>query len=99
MFETIFRYLTKHNSTVIYVSMWCNTGLGQCWATYLHPRHTKYCQRVMAAHQPHFAYCGGGGGLCMALIGRDNFLKNRPQSKNVLFDVHNYASLLLCHLF
>jgi hypothetical protein len=30
---------------------------------------------VMAAHQPHFAYCGGGGGgWFMALIGRDNFL-------------------------
>jgi hypothetical protein len=26
-------------------------------------------------------------------------LINRPQPKNVLFDVHNYPSLLLCHLF
>jgi hypothetical protein len=34
----------------------------QCCATFLHSRHTKYCRRVMAAHQPHFAYCGGEGG-------------------------------------
>jgi hypothetical protein len=26
-------------------------------------------------------------------------LINRPQPKNVLFDVHNYPSLLLCNLF
>jgi hypothetical protein len=26
-------------------------------------------------------------------------LINRPQPKNVLFDVHNYPSILLCHLF
>jgi hypothetical protein len=28
----------------------------------LDSRHTKYCRTVMAANQPHFAYCGGGGG-------------------------------------
>jgi hypothetical protein len=26
--------------------------LKQCCATFLHSRHTKYCRRVMAAHQP-----------------------------------------------
>jgi hypothetical protein len=36
-------------------------ALIQCCATFLHSRHTKYCRRVMAAHQPHFAYCGVGG--------------------------------------
>jgi hypothetical protein len=36
--------------------------LQQCCATFLHSRHSKYCRRVMAAHQPHVAYCGGGGG-------------------------------------
>jgi hypothetical protein len=35
--------------------------LDQCCATFLHSRHTKYCRRVMAAHQPQFAYCEGGG--------------------------------------
>jgi hypothetical protein len=50
----------------------------------------------MAAHQPHFAYCGGGG-----VYGTDwtrQLLINRPQPKNVLFDVHNYPSLLLRNL-
>jgi hypothetical protein len=45
----------------------------------------------MAAHQPHFAYCGGGGGVEM-VYGIDwprQLLINRPQSKNVLFDVYN----------
>jgi hypothetical protein len=36
--------------------------IAQCCATFPHSRHTKYCRRVMAAHQPHFAYCRGGGG-------------------------------------
>jgi hypothetical protein len=39
-------------------------ALAQCCATFLHSRRTKYCQRVMTAHQPHFEYCGGGGGDC-----------------------------------
>jgi hypothetical protein len=34
--------------------------LDQCCANFLHSWHTKYCRRVMAAHQPHFAYCWGG---------------------------------------
>jgi hypothetical protein len=36
--------------------------LHQCCATFLHSRHISYCRWVMAAHQPHLAYCGGGGG-------------------------------------
>jgi hypothetical protein len=36
--------------------------LDQCCTTFLHSRHTKYCRRVMAAHQPHFAYFWSGGG-------------------------------------
>jgi hypothetical protein len=35
---------------------------------------------------------GGGDWLRLLLI-------NWPQPKNVLFDVHNYPYLLLCHLF
>jgi hypothetical protein len=38
-------------------------GLNQCCATFLHSWHTKYCRRVMA-HQPHFAW-GGGGARCV----------------------------------
>jgi hypothetical protein len=34
-------------------------GVVQCCATFLHSRHTKYCRRVMAAHQ---IIVGGGGG-------------------------------------
>jgi hypothetical protein len=51
----------------------------------------------MAAHQPHSADCGGGGGY--GIDWPRQLLINRPQSKNVLFDVHNYPSLLLCNLF
>jgi hypothetical protein len=52
----------------------------------------------MAAHQPHFEYWGGGE----MVYGTDwprQLLINRPQPKNVLFDVNNYPTLLLCHLF
>jgi hypothetical protein len=71
--------------------------LCHCCATFLHSRHTKYCRRVKAAHQPHFAYCREE-----MVYGTDwprQLLINRPQPKNVLFDVHNYPSFLLCHLF
>jgi hypothetical protein len=51
----------------------------QCCATFLHSRHTKYCRRVMAAHQPRFAYCGGWGRRFMAFIRRDNFLEIDPR--------------------
>jgi hypothetical protein len=72
--------------------------LTQCCATFLHSRHTKYCRRVMAAHQHHFAYCGGWE-MVYGIDWPWQVLINRSQPKNVLFDVHNYASLLLCHLF
>jgi hypothetical protein len=52
----------------------------------------------MAAHQPHFEYCRGGG-LVYGINWLRQLLINRPQPKNVLFNVHNYPSLLLCHLF
>jgi hypothetical protein len=70
----------------------------QCCATFLHLRHTKYCRRVMAAHQPNFQYCGGGGGGVYGIVWPQRLI-NRPQPKNVLFDVPNYPSLLLCNLF
>jgi hypothetical protein len=41
----------------------------------------------MATHQPHFAYCWGGE----MVYGTDwlrQLIINRPQPKNVLFDVH-----------
>jgi hypothetical protein len=41
--------------------------LDQCWATFLHSQHTRFCRRVMAAHQPHFEYCGGGGEMDVLL--------------------------------
>jgi hypothetical protein len=77
------------------LSVWYS--LNQCCATFLHSRHIKYCRSVMAAHQPHFAYCGGE-----MVYGTDwprQLLINRHQPKNVLFYVYNYPSLLLCHLF
>jgi hypothetical protein len=49
----------------------------------------------MAAHQPHFAYCGEGGGTVYGVDRPRQLLINRPQPKNVLFDVHNYPSSLL----
>jgi hypothetical protein len=54
----------------------------------------------MAAPQPHFAYfVGGGGEMVYGIDWPRQLLINRPQPKNVLFDVHNYPSLLLCRLF
>jgi hypothetical protein len=75
--------------------------LAQCCATFLHSRQTKYCRRVMAAHQPLFCILWeeGGGEMVYGIDWPRQLLINRPQSKNVLFDVHNYPSLLLCHLF
>jgi hypothetical protein len=49
----------------------------------------------MAAHQPHFAYCvwgGGGEDTVYDIVWPRQLLINRPQPKNVLFDVHNYPS-------
>jgi hypothetical protein len=70
----------------------------QCCATFLHSQHTKYCRRVMAAHQPPFYICGRGGEMVHGTDWPRQLLINRPQPKNVLFDVHDYPSLL-CHLF
>jgi hypothetical protein len=73
----------------------------QCCATFLHSQHTKYCRRVMVAHHPHFAYWVGGWGGGKMVYGIDwprQFIINLPQPQNVLFDVHNYPSLLLRHL-
>jgi hypothetical protein len=42
---------------------------------------------------------GGGGETVYGIDCQRQLLINRPQPKNVLFDVHNYPSLLLCHLF
>jgi hypothetical protein len=52
----------------------------------------------MAAHQPHFAYCGGAE-MVYGIDWPRQLLINRPQPKNVLSDVHNYPPLLLRHLF
>jgi hypothetical protein len=41
---------------------------------------------------------GGGGDMVYGIDWPQQLLINRPKSKNVLFDVHNYPSLL-CHLF
>jgi hypothetical protein len=62
-------------------------ALKQRCATFLHSRHTKYCRRVMAAQ------------MVYGIDWPRQLLINRPQPKNVLFDVHNYPSLLLCHEF
>jgi hypothetical protein len=85
----------KENIHIIFIV------LLQCCATFLQLRHTKYCLRVMAAHQPHFAYIvgGGGGELVYGIDWPRKLLINRPQPKNVLFGVHNYPSLLFCRLF
>jgi hypothetical protein len=40
-----------------------------------------------------------GGGMVYGIDWPRQLLINRPQPKNVLFDVHNYPSLLLYHLF
>jgi hypothetical protein len=74
-------------------ALWFSYDISQCCATFLHSRHTKYCRRVMAAHQPHFSYCGGGGRWFMALIGRDNFLWIDPNRK--IF----YLMFVIIHLY
>jgi hypothetical protein len=48
---------------------------------------------------PIFHIVGGGGEMVYGIYWLRQLLINRPQPKNVLFDVHNYPSLLLCHLF
>jgi hypothetical protein len=40
----------------------------------------------MAAHQPHFIYCGGGGEMVFGIDWPRQHLINLPQPKNVLFD-------------
>jgi hypothetical protein len=45
----------------------------------------------MAAHRPHFAYCGGG---VMALIGRDNFLYKSTPTKKMF-----YLMFTIIHLY
>jgi hypothetical protein len=55
--------------------------LGQCCATFLHSRHTKYCRRVMAAHQPHSAYCGGEGDGLWHLLAATTSYKSTPTEK------------------
>jgi hypothetical protein len=73
--------------------------LQQCCSTFPHSWHTKYCRRVMAAHHnPILHVVGGGGGVYGIDLPRQLPIK-QTQTKNVLFDVHNYPSLLLCHLF
>jgi hypothetical protein len=52
----------------------------------------------MAAHQTRFAIVGGGG-MIYVIDWPRQLLINRPQPKNVLFDVHNHPSLLLSHSF
>jgi hypothetical protein len=66
--------------------------LQQCCATFLHSRHTKYCRRVMAAHQPHFAYCGGGDGLWHWLAATTSY-KSTPTKK--MF----YLMFIIIHLY
>jgi hypothetical protein len=73
--------------------------LDQCCANFLHLRHTKYCRRVMVAHKRPFCILGGVGGVVYGIDWPWQLHINRPQPENVLFDVHNYSSLLLCHLF
>jgi hypothetical protein len=41
----------------------------------------------------------GGGEMVYDIDWPRQLLINRPQPKKVLFDFHNYLSLLLCHLF
>jgi hypothetical protein len=41
----------------------------------------------------------GGGEMVYGIDWPQQLLINRPQPKNVLFDVHNYPLLLLRHLF
>jgi hypothetical protein len=41
----------------------------------------------------------GGGEMVYGIDWPRQLLINRPQQKNVPFDVHNYPSLLLRHLF
>jgi hypothetical protein len=67
--ETLSLYYIKPIDMVQKKKTVMHIMLHQCCATFLHSRHTKYCRRVMEAHQHHFAYCGVE--WFMALIGRD----------------------------
>jgi hypothetical protein len=53
--------------------------LVQCCATFLHSRHI--CRRVMAAHQPHFEYCGGGGRWFTHSLAATTSYKSTPTEK------------------
>jgi hypothetical protein len=53
----------------------------------------------MATYQPHFAYCGGGGGMVYGIDWPRQLIKKRPQQKNVQYDVQNCPSLLFKDLF
>jgi hypothetical protein len=41
----------------------------------------------------------GEGEIVYGIDQPRQLLTNRPQPKNILFDIHNYPSLLLRHLF
>jgi hypothetical protein len=69
-----------------------NNDLHQYCASFLHSRHTKYCRRVMAAHQPILHIVGEGGEMVYGIDWPRQLIINRPQPKNVLFDVHNYVT-------
>jgi hypothetical protein len=60
--------------------------------------HTKYCLKVMAAHQPHFAYIvGGGGEMVYGIDWPRQLLINRPNQK--MFYLKFVIIQLYCHSF
>jgi hypothetical protein len=65
VFLSAFLFMVPLYIIYMHIDQECqNDHLEQCCATFLHSWHTKYCRRVMAAHQPHLAYCGGGRWMC-----------------------------------
>jgi hypothetical protein len=68
--------------------------LVQCCATFLHSRHTKYCRRAMAAHQPHFTYWWGGGG-----DGLWHWLAATTSYKSTPIEKMFYLMFIFIHLY
>jgi hypothetical protein len=61
--------------------------------------HLNIAEESWRYTNPILHIVGGGGEVFYVIDWPRQLLINRSQPKNVLFDVHDYPSLLLCHLF
>jgi hypothetical protein len=74
------------------------------WGSVAQPFYTRGTLNIVEESRRHtnpiLHIVGGiGGEMVYGIDWPRQLLMNRPKPKNVLFDVYNYPSLLLCHLF